>query len=175
MQWLKIHCKRMLEDKLCPNYTDFTFEVVNNTVQTNIYLNYTTKEQKTKIETELRKLIEIYCPNFNFQINFRSPNDLTDPHLNPKIYFEKFKYVYQKLKTSPFSYLNKMQKYPFHPGLKGIRIRVKGKRGARKYKKDLIVGSASYHSSKKGVLRTYKGTIQTNMGTMGITVCTKKR
>ena len=86
---------------------------------------------------------------------------------SPKFYYLYFKD--KKFKKPAFSLLNSLEKERLAPSLKGLFVRVKGKKGTRKDRKTISLGQVKKHSPIKSI-KEYTGTLETPLGTTGIQV-----
>ena len=169
LQSLKIilHCQ--FEEYIGEAYANLEIYLMNSGAMVDVQLfgfkkkYFNRKILNSKIEALFSKL----CPNIVPTIEYST---VKYPEQCPKYYFLMFSEKYRKFKLPPFNMLTKLDALKLPSTVSGIHIRVRGKRGARKDFKSLIIGQVSKHSNKKGELRKYKGAIHSPMGVTGVVV-----
>lgn len=125
--------------------------------------------RKDKITLLCKKILAAYC-KFPVKVNLVwTKYDLVD---HPKYYY---RLLLKKCvgRTHPFNALSKLEKIKLHPKVKGLIIRVKGKRTNRKDKKVLLLGNPCRHSNTDNLaIRDY--VIKNALGTLGVKILIAK-
>lgn len=166
LQTLKIVLLKKCEIILGNNFAEVDIRINNSVINVDLYVFKRINVPKEKLEF-IDQCMSTFCPDLNYQINWVPVSNEKE---YPKYYFLLFYSKYFTHKVPAFSVLTKLQKLKLPPSVKGLHIRVKGKRGARKDHKTLTIGRVSKHTSVYGKLKYYSGRIETPMGTMGIEI-----
>ena len=166
LESVKMILYRRCDKILGVNFADLDVFYQRSSVVLKLYLFRNSKLSKL-VTDEVSGVMKDFCPSLNYSLHF----SLVSNEKNyPKYYFVLFYNKYVLNKVPAFSVLTRLQRLVLPDTVLGLSIRVRGKRGARKDMKSLVVGDVSKHSLVKGKLRRYEGRIETPMGTTGVLV-----
>ena len=180
IEYAKMVLNLKLEHLLGVNFTSLELKFNKTQLLVKVYTYYPDEEstqqdtyknlKKQKIISVCKEVLADYC-SFNVKVLIiKTLRDIVD---HPKYYF---RLLLKKCKgrTHPFNALSKLEKINLHPKVKGLLIRIKGKRGARKDKKILLLGNPCRHSNKKDKVIVRDYLICTAAGTMGVKILVAK-
>ena len=157
------HLEHILQNK----FADCSLSLTGHHLEVNVELFESVSDYLKNIAfKKIQQIQNDFTPNLNLKTVFYKTKT---PQLKPKFYHLLFENKFKRYKTPPFSYINKLENLTIPPEFKGLYIRVKGKRGARKSFKIYKTGVIPCHGNH-GKLKTYKGTVESSMGTTGIIV-----
>lgn len=181
LEYAKVILNLKLHTLLGSNFTNLNLIALGNEIIVRINIFSPEEEvrdpakqmQKKAVITSLcRQVIGWYCTfKVNILINITQKENFEDPAYYYRLLLSKSK----DGKISLFNTLSKLEKIRIPYKLKGVFIRVKGKRGARKDKKNLILGSPNKHTNKKHLMIQRNYTLNTSLGVYGIKITVVKK
>lgn len=175
LEYAKIVLNQRLEDLLGASFTSLDLVLNQTEVVIKIYTykdplipeTVQTKVKKEELTDLCKEVLSWYC---KFPVKVIVISALKDFSDTPMYYYRLLLKRTNKGKVNLFSALSKLEKIKLSPHIKGLLIRVKGKRGTRKDKKILLLGNPCRHSNKKNLLVKGNYTVETNLGSYGVKI-----
>lgn len=181
IEYAKLPITLYLEKALGKNFLDIELYPYNSNAILKINIVKGPKDrlpvEKNQLINQCIKIYKMFCKIINIQVELSITENNTMDH--PKHYLNLLKL--KSFKSNPFTALSKIEKITLPPTIKGLIIRVKGKKGVRKDRKVATLGNPCRHSFNKNtfIKRTYSfnklENSKVDLGTYGVQIILVKK